>query len=74
MIKNQTIDTNALLVSRLAIERCQAHLAHLHALMHLCEPGPMGNRDSLVAESFQSTDSSTWAPRRWAIAFAFSAQ
>lgn len=46
-----TTNCNAILVSRLSIERCQAHLAHLHALMHLCRPVDMGC-DQLVAESF----------------------
>ncbi|HRC26865.1 MAG TPA: hypothetical protein PKX87_05480 [Alphaproteobacteria bacterium] len=31
-----------LVVSRLAVERCQNYLAHLHALMHLCEPADLG--------------------------------
>lgn len=26
------------LVCRLALERCQQHLAHLHAILHLCMP------------------------------------
>lgn len=26
------------LVCRLALERCQQHLAHLHATLHLCMP------------------------------------
>ncbi len=41
---------NAVIVSRISIERCQNHLAHLHALMHLCEPDHLGH-DSFVAES-----------------------
>lgn len=31
-----------LVVGRLAVERCQNYLAHLYALMHLCEPGDLG--------------------------------
>lgn len=31
-----------LVVSRLAVERCQNYLAHLHALMNLCEPTDLG--------------------------------
>lgn len=27
-----------ILVCRLALERCQQHLAHLHAILHLCLP------------------------------------
>jgi len=42
--------SNAVIVGRLSIERCQAHLAHLHALMHLCAPAALG-MDGLVAES-----------------------
>ncbi len=42
--------SNAVLVGRLSIERCQTHVAHLHALMHLCEP-PCFGMDELVAES-----------------------
>lgn len=39
-----------MIIGRLSIERCQSHVAHLHALMHLCEPATMG-MDGLVAES-----------------------
>lgn len=31
-----------LVVGRLAVERCQNYLAHLYALMHLCEPDDLG--------------------------------
>ena len=40
---------NAILVSRLSIERCQSYLAHLHAIMHLCDDAMA--RDELVTES-----------------------
>lgn len=42
-----------LIVGKLSIERCQNHLAHLHALMHLCRPEGL-EFDSLVAESVLS--------------------
>lgn len=42
--------SNALIVGRLSIERCQAHVAHLHALMHLCAPESLG-MDELVVQS-----------------------
>lgn len=41
---------NSAIVGRLTIERCQVHVAHLLALMHLCEPVATGT-DTLVAES-----------------------
>lgn len=41
---------NALLVGRLSLERCQNYLAHLHALLHLCEIDEPGF-DRLVAQS-----------------------
>lgn len=48
---------NAVVVSRLALERCHYKLAHLHALMHLCEPADMG-LDSTVADGMRSIISS----------------
>lgn len=33
---------NDLILGRLALERCQSHLAHLHAIMYLCEPHDLG--------------------------------
>ncbi len=33
---------NDLILGRLAIERCQNYLAHLHAIMYLCEPRDLG--------------------------------
>lgn len=41
---------NAVIVSKLSIERCQSHLAHLHALMYLREHGE-SKTDDLVSES-----------------------
>lgn len=35
-------DRNALIVCRLSLERCRHHLAHLRALMHLCQPSGLG--------------------------------
>ena len=50
MSKTNLSNINALIISRLSIERCQGHLAHLHALMHLCGRGRVGV-DDRVAES-----------------------
>lgn len=36
------------LVCRLALERCQQHLAHLHVILHLCLPDQAAD-DDLVA-------------------------
>ena len=36
------------LVCRLALERCQQQLAHLHAILHLCMP-EQANGDGVVA-------------------------
>jgi hypothetical protein len=50
---SSTINLNLrtiLLVSKLAMERCQQQLAHLHALMHLSEPSDFG-LDGVAAES-----------------------
>lgn len=41
---------NALVVCKLSLERCRQHLAHLRALMHLCEPADLG-MDIMVADS-----------------------
>lgn len=41
---------NHLVVSRLAVERCQNYVAHLHALMYLCEPPDLG-LDSVLSDS-----------------------
>ena len=38
---NQT-SLNSIIVTKLSIERCQYAIAHLHALMHLCEPQDIG--------------------------------
>lgn len=39
---------NDLILGRLALERCQSHLAHLHAIMYLCEPQDMGLGEDLA--------------------------
>lgn len=41
-MKTNTAYSNAVIVSRLSIERCQNYLAHMHALLYLCEPSNMG--------------------------------
>jgi hypothetical protein len=45
------ISQNALIVSRLSIERCQQLLAHLHALMHLCQPADLGLEKTVVGSA-----------------------
>lgn len=39
---------NDLILGRLAIERCQNYLAHLHAIMYLCEPRDMGLEEGMA--------------------------
>lgn len=39
---------NDLILGRLAIERCQNYLAHLHAIMYLCEPRDMGLEEDMA--------------------------
>lgn len=38
MSKTDHANSAAVFITKLSIERCQMHLAHLHALMHLCYP------------------------------------
>lgn len=38
MICDQDRQANAVLVGRLAVERCRVKVAHLHALLHLSVP------------------------------------
>ena len=48
-IQPETSDTdNARIAGGLAIERCQQHLAHLHALMHLCGQEERGLDDNVA--------------------------
>lgn len=39
---------NDLILGRLALERCQNYLAHLHAIMYLCEPRDMGLEEGMA--------------------------
>lgn len=43
-------NSNEIVCSRLAIERCQKYLAHLHAIMFMCEPADLG-LDEVMAEN-----------------------
>jgi len=48
-IRPKTSDgDNARIAGGLAIERCQQHLAHLHAMMHLCGHEEMGLNDNVA--------------------------
>ena len=44
------IPQNNVIVSHLAIERCQNYMAHMHAIMHMCEPRDLG-LEPFVAEN-----------------------
>lgn len=48
---------NHLVVSRLAVERCQNYVAHLHALMYLCEPRDLGLENVLSESARQIMES-----------------
>lgn len=45
---------NAVMMCRLSLERCQVHLAHLHALLHLfLSPGRSDDSVELVVENMR---------------------
>ncbi len=43
-------DSNNVICARLSLERCQKYLAHLHALMYMCDPVDLG-MDEIMSES-----------------------
>lgn len=42
-----------ILICRLALERCQQNLAHLHAILHFCLPEPDLPADNIAAASIR---------------------
>jgi hypothetical protein len=46
------------LVCRLALERCQQHLAHLHAILHLCLPEQAFDEDMVAVAGMRKIISS----------------
>ncbi len=46
------------LVCRLALERCQQHLAHLHAILHLCMPEQAFDDDMVAVAGMRKIISS----------------
>lgn len=51
MSNTVTIQNNAVFFSKLSIERCQVHLAHLHALVHFC--GVDEDKEALIGDNFR---------------------
>ncbi len=41
---------NDIICTKLSIERCQKYLAHLHAVMYMCDPRDLG-LDEVMAEN-----------------------
>lgn len=50
MRNTETLNPNLAIIGKLSIERCQTHLAHLHALLYLCCPRA-AFADSVIEES-----------------------
>lgn len=55
-LPRRTLDN--VLVCRLALERCQQHLAHLHAILHLCLPEESQGEDMVAMDSMRKIISS----------------
>ena len=51
-MSNTETENHALLISKLAIERCQHKVSHLMAIIHLCGVCTVGG-DALVVESLR---------------------
>ncbi len=49
-MQNKSIESNYVICARLSMERCQKYLAHLHALMYMCDPQDMG-MDEIMSEN-----------------------
>ncbi len=49
-MNNLSLNDNDVVCLRLSIERCQKYLAHLHAVMYMCDPKDLG-LDDIMAEN-----------------------
>jgi hypothetical protein len=49
-MQNKFLDSNHLVCAKLSVERCQKYLAHLHALMYMCDPKDLG-MDEIMSEN-----------------------
>ena len=49
-MKNESLESNGIMCAQLSLERCQKYLAHLHALMYMCEPRDLG-MDEIMSEN-----------------------
>jgi hypothetical protein len=49
-MKNESTESNGIVCAKLSLERCQKYLAHLHALMYMCEPRDLG-MDEIMSEN-----------------------
>jgi len=50
---NEIYVHNALIITQLTLERCQFHMSHLNALLHLCMPGDNGLDEMVAANARQ---------------------
>lgn len=46
-MKYQSIESNNVICAKLSLERCQKYVAHLHALMYMCDPGDLGMDETM---------------------------
>lgn len=49
-VERNVSNSNNVVCVKLSLERCQKYLAHLHALMYMCDPKDLG-LDEIMAEN-----------------------